>query len=189
MNKQELETKRDIWWKLQQQSLSRSIDVSDADKRSFLGTVSNALYAELRDKDSRQQQAVTWGVTILAGGGLLSATLKDVQQLSLVTVLPLATILGLLTWVLDRIILSLAEDRMSIARQLDRVHEVLGVFDEGYYYGESSLFDPIWRGWGFDTKRDANYQHSQKFRVVIWIAYAFVILLLAGAIAVRHIRA
>ena len=159
------------WWDLQKRSLTQTVEMNDVDKRSFLNLIYPALYAELRDKDSRQQQAVTWGVTILTGGGILSAALKDAQQLSLTTTLFLIALLGVLAWVLDRIVQSLADDRMSIARQLDRIHEVIGVFDSGYYYSEGSLFDPTWRGWGFDPARDVNYQHSQKFRAIIWVAF------------------
>jgi len=41
------------------------------DKQTLLTTIYSALYAELRDRDGRQQQAVTWGLTMLTGSSLI----------------------------------------------------------------------------------------------------------------------
>lgn len=166
------------WWDLRMTTVSPALAHDDIEKRTNLNLIYAALYAELRDKDSRQQQAVTWGITALAGGGMLTATLKDLQELSGLAAALLAVLLGSLTFVLHKIILSLARDRMSIARQLDRMHELMQVFEPKIYYKESSLFDPVWRGWGFDLKRDVNYRLSKLLLAVLWVEYVLLISLL-----------
>lgn len=160
---------RMAWWEQQGRSLGNPPEDKERDK-SYLLAIYSALYAELRDKDARQQQAVTWGITILAGGGLMGSLLKE-GPFAVQTAMLAVAVLGLLAWVLSSIVLALAEDRMSIARQLDRIHELMGVFDAGRYYPAASLFDPVWRGWGFDRQRDVNYHHSKRFAVVIWIVF------------------
>ena len=70
----------------------------------------------------------------------------------------LSILLALFTMVLHQTLFHLSEERMSIARQLDRIHQIMGAFEDGYYYKESTLFDPAWKGFGFDPNRDANYK-------------------------------
>jgi len=78
----------------------------------------------------------------------------------------------------------LSEERMSIARQLDRIHQLIGAFEDGFFYSEGPLFDPVWRGWGLHPKRDTNTRLGRFFTVFLWAAFVgdvFILALLAGA--------
>ena len=147
------------------------------DKQTLLTTIYSALYGELRDKDGRQQQAVTWGLTILTGSGL-AGMFTGSPKLSKSVAVMLCVLLALFTLVLHRTLFFLSEERMSIARQLDRIHQIMGAFEDGYYYKESTLFDPVWKGFGFDPVRDANYTLTQFFVTVLWIAFVVAVLVL-----------
>jgi hypothetical protein len=57
---------------------------------------------------------------------------------------------------------------MSIARQVDRVHRVMGAFSKGYYYEESMLLDPRWYGWGFEPGNVSNVALGRKYTLLIW---------------------
>jgi hypothetical protein len=175
----ELQQKRVSWTRVKDMpAIERLID---ADKRGSLSAIYSGLYTELIDKDARQQQAVTWGVTILAGSGLIGVVTgsSSIQPISAVFI---GILLALVTGILTRLIRFLSEERMSIARQLDRVHQIMGAFEDGYFYREGALFDPVWRGWGFDPERDANTRIARFFVLFLWAAFAadvFVLLTLA----------
>jgi hypothetical protein len=165
------------WWnfyKTNQYETSFTIDESD--KLDILKTLHSSLYGELRDKHSRQQQVVAWGFTILTGGGFITLVISD--ALSMLGVIIFSISLAFLTFALTRTIGLLSKDRMSIARQLDRIHQVMRVFEEGSYYKGGTLFDPVWYGWGFDEARDANWELSKYYQMVLWIIYVSDVLIL-----------
>jgi hypothetical protein len=70
---------------------------------------------------------------------------------------------------LHRTILALSTDRMSIARQLDRIHQIFGAFKYGMYCEETSLLTPMYYGWGFEPKFDASHQHARAYAMMLWI--------------------
>ncbi len=67
---------------------------------------------------------------------------------------------------------------MSIARQLDRMHQIMGVFKKDYYAKGLTLFDPIWSGWGFERDRDVNWRLSRTYQIVLWAILITDVLLL-----------
>ena len=163
---------RKIWWDAKDaSSLQRCFR---DDKQTLLTTIYSTLYGELRDKDGRQQQAVTWGLTILTGSSLIG--MLTGPRLSPSVAALLCVLLALLTVVLHQTLFHLSAERMSIARQLDRIHQIMGAFEDGYYYKESTLFDPVWKGFGFDPDRDANYKLTWFFVKVLWIALVVAVL-------------
>jgi hypothetical protein len=177
---------REAWWDLHQTGeYERPFDIDDGHKQDFLQTVYDALYGELADKHARQQQIVTWGFTILSGGGFIS--LAILNTLAIGEAIALSIALASLTFALARTLGLLAEDRMSIARQLDRVHQIMGVFEKDFYCKGTTLFDPLWCGWGFDKKRDSNWRLARVYQLVLWVLLATDVLILlnrAGSISI-----
>ena len=156
----------DIW--------SQNIDIAaegEETKSTFLGAIYAQLYSELRDKERNQQQLVTWALTILTSSGLFSMLLTEEGDLFPAAVFSFM-LLGA-TWILTDGIRALVDDRMSIGRQLDRIHRIMGGFTKGYYYAESMLFDPIWYGWGFEPERDSNVLLGRRYRALIWALCVF----------------
>lgn len=174
---------RDAWWQLYQSGeYSVLFETTNSDKLDFLKTIYNELYGELRDVHSRQQQIVAWGLTILTGGGFLSLVLAD--TLSIIGSLLFSIGLGVLTFALTKTIWFLSEDRMSIARQLDRMHQIMGAFTKDFYIRDTTLFDPIWYGWGFEKEYDVNWKLSRTYRVVLWTIFVTDVLILLNKAAV-----
>jgi hypothetical protein len=141
-------------------------------KIAILTTVYNALYSELRDKDGRLQQVVSWGFTLLSGAGIFALQSLPTPK----TMLPAVSIvigaqlmLGLVGVWLSWTIRALSTDRMSIARQLDRIHQVFGVFKYGMYCQDTTLFSPMYYGWGLNAKFDANHGHARAYTTMLLI--------------------
>jgi hypothetical protein len=177
---------RKAWWNLHRTGeYQTAFEVGDPEKLDFLRAVYGELYGELREKHARQQQIVAWGFTILSGGGFISLAISDTSAME--AVIAFSVSLASLTFALTRTIRFLSEDRMSIARQLDRIHQILGAFREDFYCKGTTLFDPIWYGWGFDKRRDVNWQLSKVYQVVLWLLFATDVLILmskAGLISI-----
>ncbi|MDV6375897.1 hypothetical protein [Deinococcus arenicola] len=154
-----------------------SLDDSGA-RQAALFVMYNALYAELRDKDTRTKDVVTWGVTGLTGSVFLGAlsNYKDLTHTgSNAQILAVVVFCGVLCLTIIR----LAEDRASIARILNRMHQVMGVFKNGVYVKNSTLFPPNWRGWGHNTWRDEVYWQSRIYVILlILIALAAIAMVL-----------
>lgn len=168
---------RESWCKLYETGEYETVLVIDeSDKLDILKAVYGGLYSELRDKHSRQQQIVAWGFTVLTGAGFITLTISN--TLSLTGAIIFSIILALLTFVLSRTIRFLSRDRMSIARQLDRIHQIMGIFEKGFYCKDTTLLDPVWYGWGFDKTRDANWKLSGFYQLVLWVIYGLDVLLL-----------
>jgi len=164
------EETRKAWWKIHQDGeFQLEFEIDQSMKPGFLSTIYSGLYSELRDIHSRQQQVVAWGFTLLAGGGFF--TLIITNSISLLQSVIFSAILGMLTYILTRTLGFLSEDRMSIARQLDRIHQIMGAFTKDQYVQGTTLFDPVWYGWGFDKKRDVNWRLSQVYRTILWIVF------------------
>lgn len=136
------------------------------------------LYSELRDVHARQQQIVTWGITILTGVGFAILSLSSTLKIDGSIIFSIA--LALLTLALTKTMDFLSEDRMSIARQLDRIHQIIGAFTKDSYVKDTTLLDPIWYGWGFDGNRDSNQRLSQTYKTVIWAIFVADFLILIG---------
>lgn len=168
---------REAWWGIHRTGECTGVlTVDNADKIGFLKTIYDGLYAELRDIHTRQQQAVAWGMTILTGGGFITLVLSGKPS-------PLGTVvfsmgLAALTFVITKTLNFLSEDRMSIARQVDRVHLLMGVFMKGYYVVDNTLFDPSWYGWGFEKSRDVNWRLSRLYQIVLWGIFAIDVIVL-----------
>ena len=161
---------RKAWWNLYRTGeYEMAFEIDDTHKLGFLHTVYEGLYRELADKHTRQQQIVAWGLTILSGGGFISLTISD--NLALEGAVAFSISLAFLTFALVRTIGILSEDRMSIARQLDRIHQIMGAFKKDFYCRGATLFDPLWSGWGFDEQRDVNWQLSRVYQVVLWVLF------------------
>jgi len=161
---------RKTWWNLRETEVEITFGIEDSEKFDLLKTVYSSLYSELRDKHARQQQAVAWGFTLLTGGGFV--TLAFSNTLSLVGAIVFSVSLAFVTFALTRTISILSADRMSIARQLDRIHQIMGVFRKDFYCRGTTLFDPVWRGWGFDPERDVNARLGKVYQVVLWTVFA-----------------
>nr|NJM04758.1 hypothetical protein [Desulfobacula sp.] len=122
---------REVWWRIHQTGEYLSmLETNNPDKLDFLKTIYNGLYSELRDVHSRQQQVVAWGFTILTSGGFLTLFLSSTLRIEGGIVF--SFVLALLTLTLSQTISFLSEDRMSIARQLDRIHQIMGAFTKVY---------------------------------------------------------
>jgi hypothetical protein len=177
---------RDVWWRIHQTGEYLSmLETNNPDKLDFLKTIYNGLYSELRDTHSRQQQVVAWGFTILTGGGFLTLFLSSTLRIEGSVIFSFA--LALLTFTLTKTINFLSEDRMSIARQLDRIHQIMGAFTKDLYVEDTTLLDPIWYGWGFDKNHDVNWRLSRIYQIVLWCIFALDVLLLidkAGVISI-----
>ena len=177
---------REVWWRLHQTGEYLSmLEINNSDKLDFLKTIYNGLYSELRDAHSRQQQVVAWGFTILTGGGFLTLALANTLRLGGSVILAFA--LALLTFALTKTISFLAEDRMSIARQLDRIHQIMGAFTKDVYVKDTSLLDPVWYGWGFDKNHDVNWRLSRLYQIVLWGIFVTDVMLLMGKAGVISI--
>lgn len=171
------EETRKAWWKIHQDGeFQLEFEIDQSMKPGFLSTIYSGLYSELRDIHSRQQQVVAWGFTLLAGGGFL--TLIITNSISLLQSVIFSAILGMLTYILTRTLGFLSEDRMSIARQLDRIHQIMGVFTKDQYVQGTTLFDPVWYGWGFDKERDVNWRLSQTYKTVLWVVLIIDVILI-----------
>ena len=158
---------------------SKNVDISSQNenvKPGYLSTIYNQLYSELREKEKNQQQLVTWALSILTGTGFFSLILKTKSDT--ISTIVFALMLIVVTWILCKGIQALVADRMSIGRQLDRIHRIMGGFTKGYYYSHSTLFEPSWYGWGFEPDRDSNFQLGIKYKFLLWILCIFNILLL-----------
>lgn len=177
---------RETWWKLYESGeYETAFTIDESDKLDILKTLYSSLYSELKDKHSRQQQVVGWGFTILTGGGFFALVLSN--ALTLVGVIIFSVALAFLTFSVTKTIRFLSEDRMSIARQLDRIHQIMGVFKTDFYCKGTTLFDPVWYGWGFDEERDSNKDLSKIYQLVLWVIFASDVLILvnkAGLIAI-----
>ncbi len=177
---------REAWWQIHRTGEYVSLlEADNSDKLDFLKAIYDGLYSELRDIHSRQQQVVAWGFTILTGGGFLTLLLSNSLKIEGATLFSIA--LALLTFTLTKTIDFLSEDRMSIARQLDRIHQIMGAFAKDTYVKGTTLLDPIWYGWGFDKNNDVNWRLSRIYRVVLWFIFFTDVLILmnkAGVIAI-----
>lgn len=177
---------REAWWDLYRTGEHETaFDIDDSHKLDFLQTVYNGLYGELADKHAKQQQIVAWGFTLLSGGGFISLTISN--PLAVERVIALSISLAFLTFALARTMSFLSEDRMSIARQLDRIHQIMGTFQKDFYCKGTTLFDPVWYGWGFDRERDVNWRLSRIYQVVLWVLFATDVLILmnkAGLVSI-----
>jgi hypothetical protein len=172
---------RNRWWELHQaNNIQSAIELDPSTKLEFLKMIYQGLYAELQSIHSSQQQIVGWGFAILSGGGFLISIGSD--QLSWIVVILLIAILGGLTYVATSTIRFLSEDRMSIARQLDRIHQVAQTFKTDVYVRETTLFDPIWHGWGFEPKNDVNWKLARSYQVVLWLIFAIDVALLVNSL-------
>jgi hypothetical protein len=174
MNTKQSDDPHKIWWDAKDVSSLQRCFIND--KQTLLTTIYSTLYGELRDKDGRQQQAVTWGLTILTGSSLTGMLAGPTLSPSVAAMF--CVLLALFTLVLHQTLFHLSTERMSIARQLDRIHQIMGAFEDGYYYKESTLFDPAWKGFGFDRDRDENYTLTWFFVKVLWIAFIVAVLVL-----------
>jgi hypothetical protein len=58
---------------------------------------------------------------------------------------------------------------MSIARQLDRIHQIFGAFKYGMYCEKTSLLTPMYYGWGFEPESDTNHRHARAYAVMLWM--------------------
>lgn len=176
---------REAWWKIYKTGeYEIPLEINDANKLDFLKTIYGNLYGELRDVHARQQQIVGWGFTILTGGGFITLALSN--SVSLVGVIIFSIALTFLTIALTRTLSFMSEDRMSIARQIDRMHQIMGAFKKDFYCKETTLLDPIWYGWGFDKGRDANWDLMRFYQLVLWVILVSDVLVLvnkAGLIA------
>lgn len=152
------------------------LEIDNSNKLDFLETVYGELYSELREIHSRQQQVVTWGLTLLTGGGFVTLVLSNTLAVEGSIIFSIA--LAFLTFALTKTLGFLSEDRMSIARQLDRMHQIMGVFKKDYYAKGLTLFDPIWSGWGFERDRDVNWRLSRTYQIVLWAILITDVLLL-----------
>lgn len=122
--------------------------------KSDLTTVYNALYAELRDKDTRQQQVITWALSILFGAGILSAFSQD--KMPKVGYLALAALVGVGTAMFVTLLIGIARDRMGIAQTLDRFHHAMEMHTKGAFLADEPLMPPEWRGWGTSWRQDTH---------------------------------
>ena len=160
-------------------------------RQAALIAMYNALYAELRDKDARTKDVVTWGVTGLTGSILLGA-LSNYKNLTLVGAVLLIVAVIILCSTLCITIHTLAGDRLSIARILNRMHQAMGAFKPGVYFNGSSLLPSTWIGWGHDPSRDEVYWQSRLYiilLVLITITAIAMILGLSGQIPVFPTKA
>lgn len=168
---------RKAWWNRQQNGEHEiMLEIDNSNKLDFLETVYSELYSELREIHSRQQQVVTWGLTLLTGGGFVTLVLSNTLAVEGSIIFSIA--LAFLTFALTKTLGFLSEDRMSIARQLDRMHQIMGVFKKDYYAKGLTLFDPIWSGWGFERDRDVNWRLSRTYQIVLWAILITDVLLL-----------
>ena len=171
------EEARSMWWQIHETNdLQNELNIDNSIKINFLTTIYNGLYGELRDTHTRQQQVITWGSTVLAGGGLLTLIISNAVSIPQKIIFAIA--LGLLTFILTRTITFLSEDRMSIARQLDRIHQIMGAFTKDYYVNGTTLLDPIWYGWGFDKDKDINWRLIRIYTYVLWAIFLVDVILL-----------
>lgn len=169
MDKQfeELRTK---WWQTHQSGNVHTVmSLDDNTKLEFLKMIYQGLYSELQSIHSSQQQIVGWGFAILSGGGFLIST--GIGELSWFSAVLLIGVLGGLTYIATSTLRFLSEDRMSITRQLDRIHQISQAFKADVYAKGTSLFDPIWYGWGFEPKRDVNWKLSKSYQIVLWLIF------------------
>lgn len=170
---------RKTWWRLHETAEHiANIEVNNSEKLEFLKMIYTNLYSELREVHTRQQQVVTWGVTILTGVGFAILALSNALKIGGSIIFSIA--LALLTLILTKTIDFISEDRMSIARQLDRIHQIIGAFTKDFYAKDTTLFDPIWYGWGFDRNRDSNQRLNQIYKMVIWAIFVADFLILIG---------
>ena len=171
------EEMKEAWWKIHEDGkFQLEFEIDQSMKPGFLSTIYSGLYSELRDIHSRQQQVVAWGFTLLAGGGFF--TLIITNSISLVQSVIFSIILGILTYILTETLSFLSKDRMSIARQLDRIHQIMGVFTKDQYVKGTTLFDPVMYGWGFDKERDVNWRLSQIYKIVLWVVFLIDVILI-----------
>lgn len=116
---------RKQWYELKEDKIRPNFE-KDSLKSEFITVIYSQLYSEVREKEKSQQQLVTWSITMLTGSSFVSLISKLHENNLAIFILILVLLLG--TWILTSGIISLAKDRMSIGRQLDRIHKVMETF-------------------------------------------------------------
>lgn len=155
-------------------------------KQAFLIAMYNNLYSELRDKDTRVVQVVAWGITGLSA--TILTTLLSASSGPAITTYGARILTGVVigfTLTLGLLGYHIANDRAAIARQLNRMHQVMLAFTPGAYYGGNTfpyttIFNPSWQGWGHKKFRDANTLVGLIYGVLLVAVAIAAILLIWG---------